>query len=722
MTGAGIGTSDERPGTTRNDLSGSVMGTSIQSGSIQGGVHVHVNEPANGLPVPRQLPAPPAWFTGREHEFRALESMRLGADPSRPTVVVVTGPGGVGKTALSLRWANGVSEDFPDGHLFVDLNGFSQDAPTDPGEAVGSFLRALGTPPERVPVHLAEQTALYRSVTARKSLLIVLDNALSAAQARVLIPSSPSSLVVITSRSKLTGLIGDGAQFLEVGPLAAASAFTLLANTVGQARVAEERERAEDLVKLCGGLPIAVRVAAARLLVRSRWSISRVRDELADEQSRLAGLSPAGELSVQATFDLSYRMLESRTAALYRRLSLHPHGEFGLGVVSSVAQEDGRASETLVESLLQASLLEERAENRYSFHDLLRLHARHRLELDETIEERLSALRRIIEWYLATAMRADEVLTPYRRRLPYEFSAPPLDVGTFDDRSSALSWLEEERTNLIAAGRVAMDNGLAELAWHMSDVLWPLFLLKKHYRDRLEVDQRGVEAARAWGNAFAEADMLKRLGRISTTARRFEEAEDHLRSSIAIWERLGDPRGVCDSRELLALLYRDTGRIGEALEQFAVLVETNQALGEARPLGLSLVNTGSTLIEAGRAAEALPHLERAVRVFAGLAQPDPYNQARAVIALASAHNRTGDHSASHRYGAEGLEAMTALGSTHGQAEAHEVLGEVAHETGRSAEAHDHFASAERLFRSLGSPQADLVRKRMDSVGLPPNEE
>ncbi|GAA1312438.1 ATP-binding protein [Saccharothrix xinjiangensis] len=721
MTGAGIGTSDGRSGTTRNDLSGSVLGTSIQSGSIQGGVHVHVAEPATGLPVPRQLPAPPAWFTGREAEFRELEAMRRGADPSRPTVAVITGPGGVGKTALSLRWANEVSADFPDGHLFVDLNGFSQDAPTDPGEAVGAFLRALGTPPDRVPVHLAEQTALYRSTTARKSLLIVLDNALSAAQARVLIPSSPTSLVVITSRSKLTGLMGDGARFLEVGPLAPASAFTLLANTVGRDRVAEERERAEDLVALCGGLPIAVRVAAARLLVRSRWSISRVRDELVDEQSRLAGLSPAGELSVRATFDLSYRMLESRTAALYRRLSLHPHGEFGLGVVSSVAQEDGRASETLVESLLQASLLEERAENRYSFHDLLRLHARHRLELDETAEERISSLRRIIEWYLATAMRADEVLTPYRRRLPYEFSVPPFDVVDFQDRSSALSWLEEERTNLVAAGRVAMDNGLAELAWHVSDVLWPLFLLKKHYRDRLEVDRRGVEAARAWGNAFAEADMLKRLGRVSTTARRFAEAEDHLRSSIAIWERLDDPRGVCDTRELLALLYRDTGRVDEALEQFTALVGANEELGAGRPLGLSLINAGTTLVEAERAAEALPHLERAVQVFAGLEQPDPYNQARAVVALASAHCRAGDHPAALRHGTRALEAMTALGSVHGQAEAHQVLGEVAHRTGRSTEARDHFASAERLFRSLGSPQADLLRKRVDSA-RPPNEE
>jgi tetratricopeptide (TPR) repeat protein len=690
---------DEPADSTRNRITGAVTGTSVQAGVIKGDLHLYPSKP---VPVPRQLPLPPTRFTGRAAELAVLAEVTS-------SVVVLSGPGGVGKTALSLQWAKSVADRYPDGQLFVDLNGFSPQASTDPSEVLGAFLRALGTPPERVPVHLPEQTALYRSLTADKALLVLLDNTLSAAQARVLVPPSSHSLVVVTSRSRLIGLVGDGAQLVEVGPLPAASAYAMFASAVGAARVSEEQGDTARLVALCDGLPVAIRVAASRLLVRKHWSVRRVHDELVDERSRLANLSQSGDLSVRATFDLSYKLLDPRAAAVYRRLSLHPGDDFGPGLAAAVLDE--KDADALLERLVDVSLVEEHAEDRYRFLDLLRLHAGQRLEADDTAEERAAALRRIIEWYLATAMRADEMLTPYRRRLPYAFSSPPRSVPSFADRDSALGWLERERPNMVAVGRAALKHDLAELSWHLSDVMWPLFLLLKLYRDRLDADERGVAAARRWGNEFALADMLKRLGLVLTTLGDFGQAERHLTESVEIWGRMDDQRGLFDAREGLALLYKASGRAEEARTEFERLVEANLALGATRSAGLSLINLGLSLLDLGRAAEATPVLIRAEQLFGELGQ-DQYNHARATIALAAAHCGTGDLGAAAQRAEYGLRAMEAAGSDRGRADALHVLGTVAQRENRPADARDHLNAAEEIYRSLGSPQADLVRAQL----------
>lgn len=531
----------------KNEIAGSNAGASVQAGIIEGGVHVH--QPTSA-PVPRQLPPPPTKFVGRVAELRLLSD-------TTSNVVVLSGTGGVGKTALSLCWVSSLIDQYPDGQLFVDLNGFGSGTPTDPVEILGSFLRALGISPERVPVRLTELVALYRSLTAHKAMLVLLDNALSAAQVRLLIPPSSHSLVVVTSRCRLVGLVGDGAQLVEVGPLPPEFAYAMFARAVGEARVAEEKNHAENLVALCDGLPIAISVAAARLLARKRWSVRRMHDELVDERSRLAALSQPGELSVGATFDLSYRLLGTEAAAVYRRLSRHPGVDFGPELAAAVLGRDG--TDQLLEQLVDASLIEEHAEDRYRFLDLLRLHAAQQLEADDPPDEHTTALRGIAEWYLAAAMRADEILTPCRRRLPYEFSSPPKLVPAFSETGAALRWLEQEQANLVAAERAALDHDLAELAWHLSDVTWPLLLLRKHYRDRLSTDKTKDTAAREWGSGVALADLLKRLGLVCISLRDFDQADRYLTESMELCAEQGDERGLRDAQEGLALLYEVSG-------------------------------------------------------------------------------------------------------------------------------------------------------------------
>ncbi|KJK34331.1 hypothetical protein UK23_43720 [Lentzea aerocolonigenes] len=668
---------------------------------------MHIHSEAT-LPVPQQLLPAPAHFTDRASDLAELDKMLV---PGERTLAVLAGPGGIGKTALALQWAHRVHDRFPDGQIYVDLGGFSGDRPMSSAEALGLFLRSLGVAPQSVPADLAEQAALYRSLTAGKSLLVVLDNAREARQVRPLLPNSSSSAVVVTSRTRLTDLVVDGGRLLDIRPLAASSAVTLLAKTLGGNRIADEQDRAEALVDLCGGLPIAVRVVAARLVARPKWSVGRVVSELADEQLRLAMLSPSHELSVQTTFDLSYRALDERTAVVYRRLALHPGQTFGPAVAASLLGQGLPEVSRLIEELVDSSLLEEIAEDRYRFHDLVKLHARQQ----DHQGDRDFALRHVLEWYLAGAMVADRIVTPHRRRLDYVFHADPTSRPQFADRDEALSWLELERANLITAGQVSLEKGWPDLAWHLSDVVWPLLLHRKHYHDRLDIDLRGVEAARRWGNAFAEADMLKRLGRVCTTLGRHREAEEHLRGSVSVAAAGGDQRGVADAREGLALLYADTDRVAEAAVEFTELVELNRALNADRSLALSLIHLGTALSRLGRNDEALTHLSEAKVILGGLAEPDPYNTARVFVAQAWVHCHAQDFVRAGEVAEEALAMMSQVGSHDGAAHSHEVIAEVARHRGDTATAVDHLQQAVHLLTSLGSSRAGVVSDRLRSL-------
>ncbi|WP_170185112.1 ATP-binding protein [Saccharothrix texasensis] len=681
----------------------------MQAGVVHGGIAFH-SAPSTPPPVPRQLLGAPAHFTDRAAELAELdEELVENRREGTRMFAVLSGPGGVGKTALALHWAHTARDRFTDGQLYVDLAGFSGSDPVPPEDALGLFLRGLGVPSREVPVEIAEQSALYRSLTADKKLLVLLDNAYSAAQVRPLAPNSPSSAVLVTSRNRLTGLVAEGARLVDVGPLGNVSAVRLLTKVVGKRRVDDDPERAEALVDMCGGLPIAVRVAAARLASRPKWSVRKVVTELSDERSRLSMLS-APELSVQTTFDLSYRALRPTAAALYRRLALHPGQEFGAPVVASVLEKD--ASRASLEELVDGNLVESVGESRYRFHDLLRLHARNKAHTEDEVDERAHAVRRMVEWYLGGAMAADLVVTPHRRRQVYRFAAPLEDVPEFTDRESALAWLEEERQNLIACGRAAAEQGWWALAWQLSDALWPLLLHHKHYRDRLEVDRRGVDAARRWGNKDAEADMLKRLGMVCTTLGRFTEAEEHLRASVAVAEEVGDRRGSADAEEALALLHVAGGRLREAVGLFERLVRINRELGARRNLGLTLINLGKALTGLGRTDEALRALVEATEQFRDLEPPDPYNQARVVVAQAAVHLRVDDLPLADRTARSALEALSALGSKQGMAESHHLLAESAERQGNTEEAAEHWQRALRLYTDIGSSKADGIAQRL----------
>ncbi|GAA0537515.1 tetratricopeptide repeat protein [Paractinoplanes ferrugineus] len=680
-----------RPG---NDLSGVVFGPSIQAVDINGGVHFHGVPPPPSL-VPRQAAAPPPHFAGRAAE---LAEMRAALDLGS-TVVILTGPGGVGKSALARQWGRLAADAFPDGQLSLTLSGFGPGPPLDPAEALRYFLRALGFGAGGLPATLAELTAMYRSVTAGLRLLVVLDDTYSVAQARVLVPTSATSMTVVVSRSRLSGLVAEGAVLVDVAPMTRAESLALLANVLGRARIDREPEQAGRLAELCAGLPIALCLAAARLSTRPRLSLARAVEALASETDRLARLeTPDEEASVSGSFELSYQALDPPAAALYRGLALHPGREFGPGPAVGLA---GSEAERLIDVLLEVNLLQEVAEERFRFHDLILLHARQKA----TGAEAATALTAILEWYLAAASAADVVATPYRRRLPYSYRTVPAGLPVLDDRDRALTWLDAERVNLGAAGQAALDRGWAELAWQLTDVLWPLQLYRKS-TDRKEIDARGLAAARLWGEPRAEGRMLKRLGRTCSTLGEHEAAEELLREAIEKYA--GDPENQVEAREMLALAYRDTGRAGAAIEQLRAVLALRRRLGHSRDIALTLINLGDLV--SGR--EAIDLLREAGRLLDLSVAADPYNPVRVKLSLARAYLAGGDLAAADRAASEAAGDMRRLGVEAGEAEALELCAWIAARHGDVARNRLLLQQAAKLLEAHGSPRAAAVRRQL----------
>jgi len=426
-----------------NDLGGTVYGSAVQAGSIHGDVHFHGRD-REPVPGPRQLlPAPPA-FTNRSAELAVLTALLESAQPAPPlTLAVIMGVGGVGKTSLALRWLHQVRDRFPAGHLYADLGGHLPASAVRPAEVLGRFLRAVGLPPTSVPLGLEEASALWRSATAGRRLIMLLDNAASAAQVRALLPGAGPSLIAVTTRWRLGGLAIDGAHFTELGPLAEPDAVELLNRIAGAGRVGAEPDAARSVVQMCGRLPLAVCVSGARLAPNPRWPVSRMATELASERDRLTVLSSNEDLSVRAVFDVSYRALPVAAARAYRLLSLLPGPGFTADLAAAALASDPGEMARLLDILTGASLLEETMTGRFRFHDLVRLHAREKAAVDTDAEQRAVTVR-AVDWYLQRAVAADLVVIPGRWQLGGQYALARQTTSAFPAPAAALAWLNRK--------------------------------------------------------------------------------------------------------------------------------------------------------------------------------------------------------------------------------------------------------------------------------------
>lgn len=695
---------DAAPSISRSEISGTVYGPAVQARDIHGNVFLH--QRASRLPSPGQLP-PSVRLAGRADDLAAMDAARS----SR--IIVLTGPPGIGKTALAVHWGHARREDFPDGALYEDLHGHAPDGPARPGEVLGRFLRALGVTPHQVPAELAELTALYRSLVIDKQMLVVLDDALTAAQVYPLLPPSAGSVAVVTSRWRLGGLATHGARVIQLDRLDSDAALELLSRTLGDDRVQREPHAARELVALCAEVPLAVCVAGARLAARSRWPISEMVQALAQERRRLAALAMADDMAVRPALDLSYRSLEPDAARMYRTMGLYPGTRFDSGVAAAAAYVPRSEARRLLGVLTDANMLDDAEHGQYRFHDLTRLHAREMAEQGESETELGLVIRRMLDWFLATVTSAGQTVTPYRHDQPRDVRYPPGEPARFVDANSALEWLDRELPNVLAAARFAVSRGFPAVAWQLADAMWPLFLYRGRYTERLELDQLGLDAARQDGDALGEAKMLNRFGLTVMNLGRFDEAKQHFRQAMSIWERMEATYRVAGSLRRLGFVAAAQDRPAEAIDWFTRALATYRELGSPRKIALTLSDLADTLTSMGRPAEAVHTLAEAGSLLSEIS--DPYNQARVLIRLGSAHEQAGDLAAATEHLQQALRSMKDIGSSQGEADSLAALGGLAERAGRPDEARRQYAAAEKILIRLGSAQAAQMRERVARI-------
>lgn len=681
-------------------------GTVVQAGAVHGGVHVHPPAHPSALRgVPQHQPAPPVRFVGRDVELSALDQI-LTDHSERFKLVLITGPAGVGKSALAAQWATRTKESFPDGRLYADLGAYDPAGPPHPGEVLSGFLQALGLPLDQVPARVADQAGLFRSVTAGKRFLLLLDSALSAAQVRQLLPGGNGSTVVVTARARLGGLISDGAHILNLEPLHEPAATDLLRATIGASRVDNDSGAAADLVRHCAGLPIALTVTAARLAARPRWSIRRAVAELAIERDRLARMATSDGQSVAAMFDLSYYALSTTGARCYRAIGVHPGRRPGTPVIAAALDVPLAEASAGLDELVDTNLADDAPDDRYQVHDLILLHAQRCSESDP---DRDVLAGRIAEWYLSGTRAADLLLTPYRRRPPDQFTYLPPSAVTFTDRDEALEWLERERMNLVAAV-VATAVRAPDLAWRISYGMWPLFQFRRHHHDRLTVDRVGVDCARQMGNHDFEARMLRRLAFAHFDLGELTEAGPLFEQSLNLCEDLNDRHGIAAALEGLGLVALGCGRHAAATELFTRQLAIFEELGSDRRAALATLNLGVVDNAAGRPAQAMQHVRRARAMLMSLGDLDPYNTARTHLELGKALTSTGDHAAAAHELDRALHEMRRLGSVRGEAQAHHALAVLSMATGQPGSVRTHLEQALEAYERAGDPEAAEVRR------------
>ncbi|MGP0028748.1 MAG: AfsR/SARP family transcriptional regulator [Streptosporangiaceae bacterium] len=669
-------------------------------------------------PGPMQLPSDIRDFTGRELHVEQLCTL-LSADenPGAVPVALVAGAGGLGKTTLAIHAAHRIRSAYPDGQLYVDLLGASS-RPLSTAEVLARFLRDLGVQGSQIPVGEEERAALYRTRLNGQRMLIVLDNARDAAQVRPLLPGSGTSAVIVTSRSRLPDLVGGGLVHLDV--LDDHEALTLFSRIVGAARTAAEPDATAELLLACAGLPLAIRISAARLASRSTWTIRSLADRLCDEHRRLDELK-VGDLAVRASFEVSFASLPAATpggidsARVFRMLGLWQGPSIGLSAAAALLGEDEAEVADALEFLVDAHLLESTAPDCYQFHDLLRVYAAERALAEEPPGARHEATQRLMAWYLHTASAANAVVAPQRDSVPLE----PLPAGcsplAFRDIRSALDWCSRERANIVVATRQASSEGLHDVAWKLPVAVLGCFNTLSYRPEWLASHLVALSSARQAGDRQAEAWVLNNLGMVCTQ-QRMDEAINYFDQALAIRRDLGDRRGEAQVANNLADAYIELGRAEEALEPLRRVLNLQIAVGHRYGQGVALNNLGEAYLELGRPEDAIDSISQARSIFIEI--NTLRGEGYAAHNLGRAHLNLGRSDEAVSDFRSALAIRQAAGERHHQAVTLLFLGRAYRRIGQTEDARRCWGDAQAIFEDLGDEaRMREIRAEMMSVSV-----
>jgi DNA-binding SARP family transcriptional activator len=682
--------------------------------------------------VPRQLPAAAWHFTGRTDELKSLTSLLEGAADQRGTVLIsaIGGMPGIGKTALALHWAHRVADRFPDGQLYVNLRGFDPSgAPADAAAVIRGFLGALQVPAHAIPAGLEEQAALYRSVLAGRQVLVMLDNAHDASQIRPLLPGTPGCLVLVTSRHQLASLIiTEGAHALTLDLLPVAEARKLLARLLGAGRAGAEPRAADELIELCGRLPLALAIAAARAVDRPRSSLADLTAELREERHRLDALD-AGEApaSVRAVFSWSYENLTGPGARMFRLLGVHPGPDITPAAAASLAAIPLAQARKALDELASAHLAAEQPPGRYQLHDLLRAYAAEQVRAGQPEAgppaaraetrpqtrpetERSAAEGRILDHYLHTCHAVSRLLDPAKNVIAPAAPRPGVQPERPAGYEQALAWVEAEHQVLLAAVGYAARHGYDSHAGQLPVVLETFLLRRGYWHDLAQTQRTALEVATRGGDLTAQARAHHGLGRACALLGFLTQAQTHLSRALDLYKRLGDRMATARAHIDTGTAFSEHGRYHEALGHAGQARDLFRAARNPTGYATALNNIGWNHIHLGSYPQAIGCCEEALAAFRELG--DRYGEAAALDSLGYAHYHLGDYASGTARCREAVTVFRELGDPYNEASVLIHVGDNLSAGQDGIAARDAWQEALVILEELNHPDAGLVHEKL----------
>lgn len=643
---------------------------------------------APGVVTPAQIPASAPGFTGRHGYLSQLDALIA---PEGAGIAVITGIAGAGKTALGVHWAHRVLEHFPDGQLYVNLRGYSHGVTPSSLDVLARFLRAFGVPGKEIPAEVDEAAALYRTLLAGRRVLVFLDNATSAAQVRPLVPGEAGCLVLVTSRDQLSGLVAiDGAKRLTLGVLDRAEARALLMNL---ARL--DNAAAGTLAMLCGDLPLALRIAAAKLTSQPELSVAEFAKAM-QSGGRLDILAVQGdpEATVRAAFDLSYRTLPAASQRLFRLLGLVPGPYVPTAAAAALASAPEADVSRMLAGLASAHLVEQPVAGQYFLHDLLRDYAAEHVTTEES-----GALQQLYAYYVGCAAAAAEQMYPFMVRLPSTVDGQPF--ATADD---AAAWLDAERPNLVAVVSNAAVSGPFDVAWRLADILRGYFYIRMHTPDWRIVAEAGLLAAQADQDKAGQAAAHSALATLHFAQGRHREAIEQYSAALALASEIGWAAGESAALGNLGNLLWASGRLSEAASHYREAIDRHVLTGMVANQATALGNLGLVYFGQGDLQAAEEHYDQALDLHrkAGAAS----GEARTLTYLGEVYRAQGRLDESAVTLEKALTMVRAIGDRNSEGDTVRALAATYRETGRHTHALDLASSAVELARSTGDSRLE----------------
>ena len=635
---------------------------------------------------PAQLPSVPPDFTGRRHQLaRVTAGLSAEAAARSVPIWVVSGQGGVGKSTLALRAAHELAAEYPDGQLFAQLYGTSETAAST--EAVlARFLRALGDTPASVPSTVEEQAERYRSVLAGRRVLVVLDDAAAENQVRPLLPGLPGCAVLITSRNRMAGLVG--ARLTELDVLDDAEAVELLSRITGDDRAAAEPGALRRLVDQSARLPLAVRIIGVRLATRRHWRLAQLSDRLDDETRRLDELS-VGDQQVRASFGISYAALPDEARVALRRLGALGLPTFPVWVVGALLDGTDDVVDRVVEDLVDAHLLtfggvDGCGQSRYEMHDLLRIFAAERADVEDPAEDVAGAVAGVVEGWLhlvdaimagrpsgGLRLREQGAGGDYRRPDCRPWLEAAVDLALVDPRA----WFAVEHHSLVASVERAAALNLGRLAGDLASALSASFAVSNLFDAWTRTHNAALAAVRRTGDRRVEGMLLAEFGQLRYKQDRLAEARSYLVQALQVFRELGDTQGEAVTLAALATANQEQGYLSEALHFFQLADAMFDELGDEA----ALAYTGRLV--------ALVHLER------------------------------GELAAAHRLVTRAWETFRRLGSRRGEAMTVRTLSLVHRARREYRRAYELAEQARTIFREIGDELLEAYSARSVAKAL-----